>query len=105
LTAWYGQTTDRSPLRDELYRQMVGAILALFQANTSAARIYQSRLASEVFNRPEGTYSEVTRSRLSALCREWVAGIAPEEVARNMLRGDRGSITPGDIARDLSYQG
>jgi hypothetical protein len=81
VTSWHSQSTNRAPLSDSVYRHTLSRILQLFEACPDAARAYQAKLAADAMNALEGTYTEMTRSRLAAIAQLWSEGVASDDLA------------------------
>jgi len=90
LSSWHSQSTNRAPLCDDVYRTALTSLLELFNASPAAARVYQSKLQSDSVNEPEGTFTCVTRARLSAIASLWAEGRSPAEIAWQVVQLDRG---------------
>lgn len=90
LSSWHSQSTNRAPLSDDVYRTSLTSLLQLFNASPAAARIYQIKLQSDSINELEGTFTAITRARLSTIASLWSQGILPAEIAWRVVQIDHG---------------
>jgi hypothetical protein len=65
-------------------------LLQLFNASPAAARVYQTKLQADSVNELEGTFTSITRTRLSTISSLWSQGIAPTEIAWKVVQIDHG---------------
>jgi hypothetical protein len=88
LSSWHSQSTNRAPLSDDVYRTSLASLLQLFNASPAAARVYQVKLLADSVNELEGTFTAVTRARLSTIASLWSKGVAPTEIAWRVVQVD-----------------
>lgn len=86
LSCWHSQSTNRSPLTDDLYRVSLTSLLRLFNASSAAARAYCVKLQADSVNELEGTFTAVTRHRLAAVADLWSQGLPPAEIAWRVVQ-------------------
>lgn len=98
LTAWHSQVTDRPALRDAIFARALLALLRVFSSVPKAATLFQMKLRSDCVNQPAGTFTDVTRARLTALADAW-ANAAPIEAIVQQAIGS--APHPGPVAAGL----
>jgi hypothetical protein len=86
--AWYSQSTSRSPLPQSTFEPTTSALITLFSASDLAASVYQSKLSTDATNSAEGTFTSLTRLRLSTLVNLWRQGLEPSQIAAEVARTD-----------------
>jgi hypothetical protein len=86
--AWYSQSTSRSPLPQATFELTVSALIALFSASDWATSVYQSKLSTDAANSTEGTFTSLTRLRVSTLVNLWQQGLEPSQIAAEVARTD-----------------
>jgi hypothetical protein len=91
LSSWHSQSTNRTPLSDDVYRTSLAGLLQLFNASAAAARAYQSKLQADSLMGLEGTYTTITRHRLAAIAAWWAEGVEAAEIAWRIVQLDRAS--------------
>jgi hypothetical protein len=84
--AWYSQSTSRSPLPQATFESTISALIALFSASEWAASVYQSKLSTDAANSTEGTFTGLTRLRVSTLASLWKQGLEPSQIAAEVAR-------------------
>ena len=90
LSSWHSQSTNRAPLSDDVYRTSLASLLELFNASPAAARVYQTKLQADAVNELEGTFTSITRARLSTISSLWSEGVSPAEIAWRVVQIDHG---------------
>ena len=90
LSSWHSQSTNRAPLSDDVYRTSLASLLELFNASPAAARVYQTKLQADSVNELEGTFTSITRARLSTISSLWSQGVPPSEIAWKVVQIDHG---------------
>jgi len=90
LSSWHSQSTNRAPLSDDVYRTSLTGLLRLFNASPAAARVYQIKLQADSVNELEGTFTAITRARLSTISSLWSEGVQPAEIAWRVVQIDQG---------------
>jgi hypothetical protein len=86
--AWYSQSTSRSPLPQATFELTVSALIAFFSASDWATSVYQSKLSTDAANSTEGTFTSLTRLRVSTLVNLWQQGLEPSQIAAEVARTD-----------------
>ncbi len=86
--AWYSQSTSRSPLPQATFETTIRGLIALFSASSWAASVYQSKLLTDAANSTEGTFTSLTRLRVSTLVSLWQQGLEPSQIAAEVARTD-----------------
>jgi hypothetical protein len=84
--AWYSQSTSRSPLPQSTFEPTASALITLFSASDWAASVYQSKLSADTANSSEGTFTSLTRLRVSTLVNLWQQGLEPSQIATEVAR-------------------
>jgi hypothetical protein len=84
--AWYSQSTSRNPLSQDIFERTISALISLFASSPWATSVYQSKLLADAANSTEGTFTDLTRLRLSALVSLWKQGLAPSQIAAQVAR-------------------
>lgn len=101
LTVWHLQRTQREVLGVDSYRNALAKLVALFDHDDEARRLYPQKLTADAENELEGAYTRVTRQSLAAIANAWKAGKSPEEVARAALGAAAVDHPAGWLVRDL----
>jgi hypothetical protein len=86
LSSWHSQSTNRTPLSDDVYRTALTSLLQLFNASPAAAGVYQSKLQTDSVIGLEGTYTTITRQRLATIAALWAEAVSPEEIAWRVVQ-------------------
>lgn len=81
LTLWFGQKTQRPYLSASTYRDVLCALLGLFNSVPSLATLYPAKILADLHTAPDGSYTRQTRRRLDALANGWQQGVSPQALA------------------------